>query len=111
MLALAGCAAYPAEPGEVATYCADPAWCSGPYPDDEMGLFDYTGVYPYYDGWWHGGHRFHHGWDPGFAHDHFAMHGAVHPGFGGFHAAAGGFHGGFARVGMAGHFGGGFHRG
>lgn len=108
MLALAGCAAGPVDPGEVATYCADPAWCVGAYPDDDLGLYDYTGVYPYYGGRWYGDHGFHHGWHPGFAHHGFAMRDGVHPGFGGFHPGFGGFHGGFAHVGMAGgHFGGG----
>jgi hypothetical protein len=110
LLVVTGCAADPVEPGEVATYCADPAWCVGSYPDDGLGLYDDAGLYPYYGGygWWHGDHGFHHGWHPGFAHHDFAMHEGVHPGFGGFHPGFGGFHGGFAHIGMAGgHFGGG----
>jgi hypothetical protein len=119
LLAVAGCAAYPAEPTAVAGYCDNPAWCVGPYPDYGFGIYDYTGVYPYDHHWWHHDDGFHHfgGVHPGFDH-HFAMQDGFHPGFGGFHHGFagvhhgfGGMHGGFAHVGMAGHAGGGFHHG
>jgi len=113
LLVLAGCAAYPAEPGPVAGYCDDPAWCSGLYPDGEFGVYEFAGGYPFYHGWGHHHDGFHHvgGVHPGFGAHDFAMHDALHAGVGGFHPGFGGFHGGFTHIGMAGHMGGGFHRG
>jgi hypothetical protein len=105
LLALTGCAAYPAEPGGYATGYYDGPSYEGLYGYNGFGIADW-GSYPhfYHDGRW--GHA---GWDQhgaaqheGFVHPQFAWHGAA----GGLQRGIGAPHGGFAHIGMAGHGGG-----
>jgi len=94
MLALAGCAAYPAQPTGMAGYYGWSGYDPGPYTD--YGFYDGVGVYPLYAYGFHG-HDFHHfAGHPGFEHGGVARHG---------------FDGGFDHVGMNSHFGGGHFAG